>query len=234
MKGQPAVKPAARLLVSTRSAGWRSSTHRHTATSQRTLPGDVSTRRYLASRAHRALAVITLQPRTTCDPWAGTSGLRSPAQWPAGPTGSPSSSGFVDLLQAYRATGGIAPGDVLGRLFEEHHVGNFVSLARLLANGQVFALTWSHSLWIPMFQFHLGDLSIKTKAQIARAKLPSTTDGWGFGAWFAGPNEHLDGQRPVDLLDSQLLAVMDAARCCSTHHRTRSSEGRTAQALALA
>ena len=242
VKGQPAVKPAARLLVSPRSAGWGSSTHRRTAASERRLPLAVSTRRHLASRAHRALAVTTLQPRTSvCEPWASTSGLPSPsgvvraAHEPAGRLeGFPSSSGFVDLLQAYRATGGIAPGDVLGHLFEEHHVGNFVSLARLLANGQVFALAWSHSLWIPMFQFHPGDLSIKTTAQIVRAELPATTDGWGFSAWFATHNEQLDGQRPVDLLDSQLPAVMEAARGWATDHCKRPIQGRTAPALAPA
>lgn len=164
-----------------------------------------------------------------------TRDLGRTAHWPAGSTeGFASSSGFVELLQAYRTTGGIAPGDVLGRLFEEHHVGNFVSLARLLANGQAFAFAWSHSWWIPMFRFHPGDLSIKAAVRGVRAELPATTDGWGFGAWFAGRNDQLGGQRPVDLLDSQLPAVMDAARSCSNHQRTRSGEGRTAQALAPA
>jgi len=132
-----------------------------------------------------------------------------------------SNSKFVSLLGAYRASGGIAPGDVLGRLFEEHHRGYFVSLARLLVNGQLFAFAWRQSLWIPMFQFHSEDLSIKTAAQKVRAELPATADGGSLDTWFAGPNDQHDGQRPVDLLDSQLLAVMDAARRGSIRNHVR-------------
>jgi hypothetical protein len=146
----------------------------------------------------------------------------------------PSTSIFVGLLEAYRGSGGVAPGDVLGRLFEQHHRGDFVSLARLIVNDQVFAFAWRDSFWIPMFQFHPGDLSIKTAAQRVRAELPATTSGWRLGTWFTAQNDQLDGQRPVDLIDTQLLAVIDAARNCSTRNHTRPSHGGAARALASA
>lgn len=140
----------------------------------------------------------------------------------------------MNLLEAFAATGGIVPGDELGRLLEEQQHGNFVSLAKMLVSGQVFAIGWRQGLWFPMFQFHPGDLSIRVAAQQVRAELPPTADGWSLAAWFAGPNERLAGHRPVDLLDTQPLAVMDAARVCSIRSRLRSSHGRAAQAPAPA
>ena len=119
---------------------------------------------------------------------------------------------FVRLLEGYRASGGMAPRDVVARLLEEDRLGDFVSLEKLLGNQQVFAVEWCHSMWIPMFQFHSRELSIKLAVQVVRAELPRDALGWSVGTWFAWPNHELDGQRPADLIDSQLVAVIETAR----------------------
>lgn len=124
----------------------------------------------------------------------------------------PSGRGFIAMLEAFRATGGTAPGEIVGRLLEEHQVGNAVSLAKLIYTGQAFGFEWRDSLWLPMFQFDANDLTLKASAQSVRAELPSLWSGWSVATWFAAPNARLDDRTPADVFDSDLDAVMRAAR----------------------
>ncbi len=124
----------------------------------------------------------------------------------------PSGRGFITLLEAFRATGGTAPGEVVARVLQEHQPGTATSLATLLDTGQVFGLAWRSSLWIPMFQFAADDLAVKPGAQEVRAELPPGWSGWTLACWFAKGNPLLEGQRPADALDSDLAAVLRAAR----------------------
>jgi len=128
------------------------------------------------------------------------------------PPQQPNAHDFIALLEAFRATGGAAPGDIMGSLLEEHQVGNVVSLAKLIYTGQVFGFEWSASLWIPMFQFDADDLALKAGAQRVRAELPSLWSGWNLASWFAAPNAQLDGRSPADMLDPDLDAVLQSAR----------------------
>lgn len=123
-----------------------------------------------------------------------------------------SGRGFIALLEAFRATGGTAPGEIVGRLLEERHVGNAVSLAKLIDTGQAFGFEWRANLWIPMFQFDALDLGLKASAQHVRAELPPLWSGWTLASWFAAPNPRLDGRSPADMLDPAFEAVMRAAQ----------------------
>ena len=142
----------------------------------------------------------------------------APATGPASPTldtligDAPTAGGFAALLAAYRSTGGTARGDVVARLLDDHRLGDFDSLARMVASNQVFGFDWLSTLWIPMFQFELRDLSVKPGAQLVMAELGTSFDGWARAAWFALPNSWLNDRRPVDLMDSGLSEVLGAAR----------------------
>ena len=124
----------------------------------------------------------------------------------------PNGRGFIAVFEAFRATDGTAPGEIVGRLLEEHHVGNAVSLAKLIYTSQVFGFEWRANPWIPMFQFDADDLALKAGAQRVRADLPSLWSGWPLASWLAEPNKRLEGRSPADRLDSDLDAVMRAAR----------------------
>ena len=124
----------------------------------------------------------------------------------------PTRRGFAALLAAFRATGGTARGDDVARLLEDHGLGDFIGLAKLIANGAVFGFEWRGVLWIPMFQFELRDLSVKPATQQVLAELGTGFDGWSRAAWFARPNSYLNFQTPVDLLASRLPDVLEAAR----------------------
>lgn len=126
-------------------------------------------------------------------------------------TDVPSGRGFIALLEAFRATGGTAPGEFVGRLLEEHQVGNAVSLTKLISTGQAFGFKWRDSLWMPMFQFDANDLVLKVSAQRVRAGLPSLWSGWNVATWFATPNVRLGGHTPANALDSDVEAVIRSA-----------------------
>lgn len=131
---------------------------------------------------------------------------------PAAAFGLPSGRGFVGLLEAFRASGGTAPGEIVDRLLQEHGVGDAAGLTRLIGTRQVFGFDWRGSLWIPMFQFETDDLAIKDGARRVRAELPLRWTGWALATWFAGPNARLAGRSPAAALGVDLDGVVRAAR----------------------
>ncbi len=124
----------------------------------------------------------------------------------------PGDHAFVALRAAYRASGGIVRGDDLARTFWDHQRGDYVSLARLIVAREIFSFRWNESYWIPMFQFERGEPAVKPGLSQVLAELVDVFDGWRLAAWFAQPSAWLNGQRPVDLLDSDLSGVRAAAR----------------------
>jgi hypothetical protein len=166
-------------------------------------------------------------------PLAGThavSGLAPPLERPlsgvqATPFGQvPTTEGFKALRAALRQSGGIAKGDDLARLLEDHRLGDFISLARLIAHHLVFGFEFHASLWVPMFQFDLRDLSLNYGCAPAVGKLAEVYDGWMLAGWFAGPNPRLNGRRPVDALDAMPHDVLSAA-CVARARRNSQSIG---------
>ena len=161
----------------------------------------------------------TQTPMSTPPPGASTSGVhfRRPGTDTSPPTAEsigelPTSDDFAALRAAYRATGGIARGDDVARLLEDHGLATFVGLARLLASSDVFGFEWRSTLWIPMFQFELRDLSVKPATLLVLAELGRGWNGWARAVWFARPNIWLQDRPPVDLVDTQLAQVLRAAR----------------------
>lgn len=124
----------------------------------------------------------------------------------------PSDRDFLAMRAAYLATGGTARGDDLARLLEDRRRGDGVSLARLIVAGEVFGFEWHRLFWVPMFQFELRDLSLKPGPRQVLAELASEFDGWTLAIWFSEANCWLNERRPVDVLDSNLAAVLGAAR----------------------
>lgn len=129
----------------------------------------------------------------------------------------PSTRAFLGLLKAFRATGGAAPGDVLGDMLQGPQCGGLVALARSIVARRVFAFDWRGELWVPMFQFEPDDLSLAVAPQEVRAELPAILHGWALACWFAQPHAALRGQAPVDMLRCDLPAVLEVARGARSH-----------------
>ena len=125
----------------------------------------------------------------------------------------PSSRGFIAMLEVYRPTGGMAPGNFLCQSLQEHQRGDLGQLARLIGDRRIFVLDWRGDSWIPMFQFDADDLSYKAGPALVRAELAGLDSGWAIASWFAQPNAQLGGRLPAEVVDLDLGAVVDAARC---------------------
>lgn len=125
----------------------------------------------------------------------------------------PTSRGFIAMLEAYRPTGGLAPGNFLHQSLQDHQRGDLSRLARLIVDRRVFVFDWRGESWIPMFQFDGHDLACKPGPALVRAELKALLSGWAIAAWFSRPNAVLDGRRPVNMLESDLGSVLEAARC---------------------
>ena len=119
---------------------------------------------------------------------------------------------FFAVQEALRGKGGLARADDLARLLEDCRHVDFVGLAKLMMSGAIFSFEWGGAHWIPMFQFNLADLSVKPAAQSVLTELNMTFDGWALAEWFTQPNDWLAGRLPVDVIDSDLPVVLDAAR----------------------
>ena len=124
----------------------------------------------------------------------------------------PSEPEFVALCESCRSSGGIVGGDDLARLLEDRHIGDFVSLGRCIASGEVFGFEWRGCTWVPMFQFEPIDLSIRSVLVPVISAFGRGLDGWALAAWFTQPNDLLNKLRPVDVLDSNPSGVLNAAR----------------------
>lgn len=123
--------------------------------------------------------------------------------------------GFVEMLDAYRATGGLATGaEVINRMTRRSGsiLASLASLAHWTAARQIVSFQWNHNLWLPMFQFRLDDMSLCPASERVIAELAPVFQGWDLACWFAHPNAWLGDVVPADLVRSELGAVLQAAR----------------------
>lgn len=116
------------------------------------------------------------------------------------------------MLEAFRATGGIATLDQVVERFEEHAGPDREILEKWIMARRVIAFAWQSHTWLPMFQFSCHSMSVHVALQPVIRVLATAHDGWEVANWFAYPNDGLCGRRPVDLLTSDLASVWYAAR----------------------
>ena len=124
----------------------------------------------------------------------------------------PTSLGVATLMAAFRDTGGILRVEELARMLADLKMGDVASLGRAMASREICSFQWRSAFWIPMFQFDLGNLSFKPGTRKILGELTAVFDGWMLAVWFAQPNSWLKGQKPIDLLATDLPAVFEAAR----------------------
>lgn len=124
---------------------------------------------------------------------------------------------FVDLLTAYRSSGGLATGHEIAA---RRPLTGLPELARAIAAREVIAMEWGGHRWLPFFQFERGELSVREPVRLLINELAPVLDDAGLVQWFVDPNPGLDNRRPVRALDDDYACVHDAARalrfaCCN-------------------
>ncbi len=166
----------------------------------------------------RPSAVRTPLPQSdgTVPGWLAGAANAEPVWTPAVPVPiaygtTPNEQGFVALQSVYRPSGGLARGADLASRLQHRRVGGYVSLARLIVNRQVFSFSWQNDDWLPMFQFDTADLSLRPAVQDILAELLDIMDGWTLALWFVQANRALGQVVPLDLLQLDPAAVLQAA-----------------------
>ncbi len=124
---------------------------------------------------------------------------------------APTTAGFAAMQRAFAPSGGLVRADDLALQLRERQRVDYVSLARMIAGGDVCSYEWQRILWLPMFQFDPHDLAVKQSARMVLDELGNEFRHWALAAWFARPNPWLADRRPVDLMRLNPLAVMEAA-----------------------
>lgn len=124
----------------------------------------------------------------------------------------PTSAGVAAVLSAFHASGAVVRGDELAMMLKDLKMGDLASLGRAMSSREICSFQWRSAFWIPMFQFDLDSLAFKPGPRKIIQELSGVFDEWMLTAWFAQPNSGLKGCKPVDLLNSNLPAVFEAAR----------------------
>lgn len=84
--------------------------------------------------------------------------------------------------------------------------------ARWIVDREIVCFTWQGQTFVPSFQFVADAPRMRPEVQSLVAELRSVLDDWELAAWFAMPNPWLGHRAPVDLLDTNIESVMQAAR----------------------
>ena len=110
------------------------------------------------------------------------------------------------LIQEFGALTSTEVADLAGS-----KAGNRAAMAhRWKQEGRIFSVTYEGTVLYPAFQFDREGRPLAAMAQVIRT-LGSKSSEWELALWFMANTGWLDGQRPVDLLESDPEAVVKAA-----------------------
>ena len=116
------------------------------------------------------------------------------------------------MLQAYERTGGLLDSDEAILLLRRHTSQPVSLLARWIVQQSVLSFEWESERLFPVFQFDPAHMSVRSEVSAVLLELSGTFDDRELAAWFAAPNSWLGDAAPLDVLETDLAAVLDAAR----------------------
>ena len=119
---------------------------------------------------------------------------------------------FIRLLDLYRSTGGLVRAEELVTLLQRRGALALAALPGWVLGGEVICFEWHDTTWLPLFQFDAMGRVAAPQLGPVLAELNCIYDPWDTANWFVQPQLWLDLRRPVDLLASDPLAVLNAAR----------------------
>lgn len=119
---------------------------------------------------------------------------------------------FVDLLNAFRRSGGLARAPEVAARFKRQGISDVSPLASWLVQRQVISVEWQSKIWLPLFQFSPVGMALRTGLSSVLAELVVRYDEWALANWFAQPNAWLADCAPADVLAVAAPQVLNAAR----------------------
>ena len=119
---------------------------------------------------------------------------------------------FLDMLKAYRASGGLQRAPNMAARCKAHGGTDVPTLALWILERQVVSFEWLARIWLPVFQFHRADMARRSGLDEVLSELAQVYDNWQIACWFAQPNQWLADALPADRLASAAADVLTAAR----------------------
>ncbi|MDD5480935.1 hypothetical protein [Rhodoferax sp.] len=119
---------------------------------------------------------------------------------------------FVDLLNAYRRSGGLARAQEVAARFKRQGVNDISPLAGWLVRREVISIEWQSKIWLPLFQFQPAGMVLRPGLSAVLAELVVVYNAWEVATWFCEPNTWLADATPIDSLAMGTANLLDAAR----------------------
>ena len=116
------------------------------------------------------------------------------------------------LLGAYSGIGGVISGDALVALLRGAAEQPISMVARWVAQREVLSFQWGSPILLPVFQFDMAQLRVRPGVLSIMAELRDAFDDMELAEWFARPNSWLRGGIPARCFETDLPAVLQAAR----------------------
>lgn len=116
------------------------------------------------------------------------------------------------LAQRFARHGGVVPAEEVALLMRRHVEQPVSQLARWIVGGRVVHFTERSQTLVPLFQFFLDDMSIRPAVATLLGELGSVMDSDELATWLVTPNDWLAGASPIETLEVDFPAVLDAAR----------------------
>jgi len=126
---------------------------------------------------------------------------------------------FLQMLNAYRISGGLFRGADVNTLLEGHGRHCAGTVDHWIENNEVIHFEWQCLTWMPRFQFDMAAKAPWTAVGLVATELAGVFDNWQMALWFAHPSTVLEGRLPADALRSDPDQVIQAAR----HDRQRAA-----------
>ena len=121
-------------------------------------------------------------------------------------------SQFIQMLNGYRDSGGLAKLQELATLNANGSLVDMPSLAGLIGHRELICFEWQALVWLPLFQFDLATMQPHQGLRRIVRELSCICDPWDLARWFVQPNPWLAERLPADALGCDCDAVFDAAR----------------------
>ncbi|PJB41164.1 MAG: hypothetical protein CO105_14635 [Comamonadaceae bacterium CG_4_9_14_3_um_filter_60_33] len=119
---------------------------------------------------------------------------------------------FIEMLDAYRESGGLMRLPELASLWHGHGLSGTRRLAHWIQNRKVICFDWGSTLWLPMVQFNRSTMTLLPGFEDILAELVTVFNDSDLAQWFSVPNTWLAGRSPADALASAAPEVLLAAR----------------------
>ena len=118
---------------------------------------------------------------------------------------------FAGMLNAYRASGGLGRLREILKILKGHDASAALTLAHWILKKKVICFERRSITWLPWFQFRPVDMDPQPDLARVLAELAPVFDRWEMANWFAQPNQWLANCRPVDSINGNPPAVLQAA-----------------------